>query len=60
MSFVSDYLTPIIKTYSKWIEGDYLSEHLGSKGAAGELGGEYINKVNRANRRSVTQRYSFS
>lgn len=56
MSFVSDYLTPIIKTYSKWIEGDYLSEHLGSKGAAGELGGEYISKVNRANRRSVTQR----
>ncbi len=57
MSFVSDYLTPLIGAYSKWIEGSYLSEHLASKGAPGELGGEYINKVNRANRRSVTQRY---
>jgi hypothetical protein len=60
MSFVSDYLTPIIKAYSTWIEGSYLSEHLGSKGSAGELGGDYISKVNRANRRSVTQRYRFS
>jgi hypothetical protein len=60
MSFVSEYITPLIKAYSKWIEGSYLSEHLGSKGAPDELGGEYINKVNRANRRSVTKRYHFT
>jgi hypothetical protein len=56
MSFVSEYLTPFLDYYGRLLDGAYLSQQLGFKGSQ-EVGGDYVNKVNRAHRRSVTSKY---
>lgn len=56
MSFVSDYLTPLLRGYSRSLDGSYLAQQLDFKGAQ-ETGGDYISKVNRAHRRSVEAKY---
>lgn len=56
MSFVSEYLTPFLDFYHRLIDGAYLSSQLPFKGSQ-EVGGDYINKVRRANRRAITQKY---
>ncbi len=55
MSFVSEYLTPFFKYYDSLLDGQYLSQQLAFKGGK-EVGGDYVNKVNRANRRKITQK----
>jgi hypothetical protein len=56
MSFVSEYLTPFLDYYGRLIDGAYLSQQLTFKGSQ-EVGGDYVNKVTRANRRSITSKY---
>jgi hypothetical protein len=55
MSFVSDYLTPFFDFYGRLLDGAYLSEQLRFKGSL-EVGGDYVNKVNRAHRRAITSK----
>jgi hypothetical protein len=56
MSFVSEYLTPFLDFYHRLLDGDYLSSQLPFKGSQ-EVGGDYVNKVRRTHRRSITQKY---
>lgn len=56
MSIVSDYLTPFLDQYGRWLDGSYLSQQLQFKGSE-EVGGNYVQKVNRAQRRSIQDRY---
>ena len=56
MSFVSEYLTPFLDFYHRLIDGAYLSSQLPFKGSQ-EVGGDYVNKVRRAHRRAITQKY---
>jgi len=53
MSFISEYFTPFLDYYHRLIDGRYLAHQLQFKGSAGEVGGDYVNKVDRANRKSV-------
>jgi hypothetical protein len=52
MSFVSDYLTPFFDFYGRLLDGKYLGQQLAFKGSQ-EVGGDYVNKVNRAHRRAI-------
>lgn len=56
MSFVSDYLTPFLEYYGRLLDGPYLAQQLQFKGSQ-EIGGDYINKVHRAQRRAITEQY---
>lgn len=56
MSFVSDYLTPFLEYYGRLLDGQYLAQQLQFKGSQ-EIGGDYVNKVHRAQRRAITERY---
>ena len=55
MSIVSEYLTPFLKYYDNLLDGSYLSQQLAFKGSQ-EVGGDYISKVDKANRRNITQK----
>jgi|688.fasta_scaffold1040020_1 hypothetical protein len=56
MSFVSEYLTPFLDYYSRLLDGPYLSDQLKYKGGQ-EVGGDYVNKVRRANKRAIEGKY---
>jgi hypothetical protein len=55
MSFVSDYLTPFFDLYGRLLDGRYLSQQLAFKGSQ-EVGGDYVNKVVRSQRRAISQK----
>ena len=55
MSFISEYVTPFLNYYDRLLDGSYLHQQLAFKGSQ-EVGGDYVNKVNRANRRQITQK----
>lgn len=56
MSIISEYVTPFLGWYHRQIEGEYLATQLQYKGSE-EIGGDYINKVERYNRRTIQNRY---
>lgn len=56
MSFISDYVTPFFQAYTRSLDGDYIATQLQFKGSK-EIGGDYINKINRAQRRNIQNRF---
>ena len=56
MSFISDYVTPFLGKYHRWIEGSYLATQLQYKGGE-DAGTNYIDKVDRYNIRKIQSWY---
>lgn len=56
MSFISDYVTPFFQLYTRSLDGEYIATQLQFKGSK-EAGGDYINKIDRAQRRAIQNRF---
>jgi len=56
MSFVSEYLSSLLDGYGRLIDGAYLADQLKYKGSQ-EVGGDYVNKCLRAQRRTIQTRF---
>lgn len=56
MSFITEYVSPLLDAYHRAIEGNYLAQQLSFKGSK-EVGGDYNSKVARYNRRKIQSVY---
>lgn len=52
MSIVSEYLSPLLDAYSRLLDGEYIATQMQFKGSK-DLGGDYSNKIRRANIRAI-------
>lgn len=56
MSFISEYVTPFFQAYTRSLDGEYIATQLQFKGSK-EVGGDYISKIDRAQRRAIQSRF---